>query len=142
MRLWSLHPGYLDARGLVALWREALLARNVLAGQTRGYRHHPQLRRFRAHPDPAAAIDAYLHGILLEADCRGYRFDRSKAGASAGGIMLAVTSGQLRFEWSHLLKKLESRSPGRVPAIDGLPRPHPIFRVVSGPAAGWERGAD
>jgi len=25
MRLWTLHPKYLDARGLVALWREGLL---------------------------------------------------------------------------------------------------------------------
>ncbi|HEU5178767.1 MAG TPA: pyrimidine dimer DNA glycosylase/endonuclease V, partial [Burkholderiales bacterium] len=32
MRLWSLHPKYLDARGLVALWREALLAQAVLRG--------------------------------------------------------------------------------------------------------------
>lgn len=32
MRLWSLHPSYLDAVGLVALWREGLLARKVLQG--------------------------------------------------------------------------------------------------------------
>lgn len=43
MRLWSLHPQYLDAKGLVALWREGLLAQAVLAGQTRGYKRHPQL---------------------------------------------------------------------------------------------------
>jgi hypothetical protein len=36
MRLWTLHPKYLDARGLVALWREALLAQKVLRGATRG----------------------------------------------------------------------------------------------------------
>jgi hypothetical protein len=29
-RIWSLHPKYLDARGLVALWREGLLAQAVL----------------------------------------------------------------------------------------------------------------
>jgi hypothetical protein len=43
MRLWSLHPQYLDPQGLVALWREALLAQAVLRGKTRGYKHHPQL---------------------------------------------------------------------------------------------------
>ena len=41
MRLWTLHPQYLDPRGLVALWREALLAQKVLLGRTRGYRAHP-----------------------------------------------------------------------------------------------------
>ena len=32
MRLWSLHPCYLDPAGLVAVWREGLLARAVLRG--------------------------------------------------------------------------------------------------------------
>ena len=27
MRIWTLHPEYLDGRGLTALWRETLLAR-------------------------------------------------------------------------------------------------------------------
>ncbi|WP_368086417.1 pyrimidine dimer DNA glycosylase/endonuclease V [Nitrosomonas sp. Nm34] len=26
MRLWSIHPKYLDAKGLLALWREGLQA--------------------------------------------------------------------------------------------------------------------
>ena len=67
MRLWSLHPRYLDRAGLVALWREALLAQAVLRGATRGYRRHPQLVRFRSHPDPEGAIAAYLEGICREA---------------------------------------------------------------------------
>ena len=52
MRLWSLDPAHLDRQGLVACWREALLAQAVLAGRTRGYRHHPQLERFRVVPGP------------------------------------------------------------------------------------------
>ncbi|MGP1680491.1 MAG: pyrimidine dimer DNA glycosylase/endonuclease V [Giesbergeria sp.] len=36
MRLWSLHPQYLDSKALVALRREGLLAQAVLAGLTRG----------------------------------------------------------------------------------------------------------
>jgi len=56
MRLWSLHPAYLDARGLGALWREGLLAQAVLRGKTRGYRSHPQLERWRAR-DPREMTD-------------------------------------------------------------------------------------
>ncbi|HKX52383.1 MAG TPA: pyrimidine dimer DNA glycosylase/endonuclease V [Nitrosospira sp.] len=37
MRLWTLHPRYLDTKGLVAAWREALLAQKVLSGLTSGY---------------------------------------------------------------------------------------------------------
>src|SRR5512133_3760525 len=110
MRLWSIHPRYLDARGLVALWREGLLARKVLAGATRGYRHHPQLERFRAAPDPRAAIDSYLAAVHDEARARGYHFDRRKL-RPAHAEPMPVTRGQLRFEWQHLRAKLAVRAP-------------------------------
>ena len=54
MRIWSLHPQYLDRQGLTAAWREGLLAQKVLTGTTKGYRNHPQLRRFRAAGDGSA----------------------------------------------------------------------------------------
>ena len=84
MRLWTLHPSHLDARGLVALWREALLAQKVLLGGTRGYRHHPQLLRFREGPAPVASIVAYLDAVAGEAEARGYAFDRSRIAADPG----------------------------------------------------------
>jgi hypothetical protein len=55
MRIWSLHPTLLDTKGLVALWREALLAKHVLSGSTIGYQNHPQLKRFKSSPNPHAA---------------------------------------------------------------------------------------
>src|SRR5690606_10288867 len=91
MRLWSIHPKYLDAKGLVALWREALLARAVLRGRTRGYRHHPQLDRFRSHASPRSAINAYLAAVHAEASARGYAFDRAKVGPVRPVPPIAVT---------------------------------------------------
>ena len=84
MRLWSLHPKYLDPQGLVALWREALLARAVLQGKTKGYKHHPQLRRFQESPSPRRYIAAYLKEVHAEATRRGYRFDGKKIGRTTG----------------------------------------------------------
>jgi hypothetical protein len=139
MRLWSLHPRFLDAKGLVALWREALLAQAVLAGQTRGYRHHPQLMRFRACTDPAAAIGDYLAAVHSEADRRGYRFDDGKIGRRGAPKPLTVTRGQLDYEWTHLTAKLELRAPDWLAAISSLkPRAHPLFRIVAGNVADWE----
>lgn len=140
MRLWSLHPKYLDAAGLVALWREALLARAVLRGLTVGYRHHPQLQRFRACEAPRAAISSYLAAVHAEAQSRGYHFERAKVGRVREVPPLVVTDGQLRYEWQWLLGKLQRRSPDlfeRHRAI-GLPDPHPLFAQTSGPAASWE----
>ena len=144
MRIWSLHPRYLDAKGLVACWRETLLAQAVIAGDARGYGHHPQLERFRAVEDPLGAIGRYLLGIAEEADARAYRFDRSRIRSARGGpMLLEVTTGQLDFERAHLLAKLEVRAPDLRPLLDAAanPDPHPLFRVVEGPRATWERGS-
>lgn len=140
MRLWTLHPKYLDARGLVALWREALLAQAVLAGQTRGYRHHPQLRRFRAAASPSAAIAAYLEAVHAEAVRRGYSFDASKIGPERAASRLTATRGQLDYEWRHLREKLRVRSPERLKELHDVERPqsHPLFRIVAGGIAPWE----
>ena len=141
MRLWSLHPRYLDSAGLVALWREALLARAVLRGKTRGYRHHPQLDRFRGHGSPKRAISAYLAAIHAEASARGYVFDRSKVGPVCKIGVISVTRGQLDREWAHLLRKLSLRSPAQFEKLARVRRPvcHPSFRVRPGPVAAWER---
>lgn len=141
MRLWSLHPSQLDRAGLVACWREGLLAQKVLAGATRGYRNHPQLQRFRDTRDPRLAIATYLHAVADEADARGYHFARTRISLAADrSLQLTVTTGQLAFEWEHLRAKLAVRAQGS-PALDraGTPRPHPLFHVVPGPVAIWER---
>ncbi|GAA3917697.1 pyrimidine dimer DNA glycosylase/endonuclease V [Luteimonas lutimaris] len=144
MRLWSLHPGYLDRQGLLAAWREALLARAVLRGQTRGYTRHPQLERFHAHPAPRLAISAYLAGLHAEATARGYAFDRGKIGPLRPVPPIAVADGQLMREWAHLLAKLSVRDPQRHDRLQSLQRPrcHPLFRRVPGPVASWERAPD
>lgn len=141
MRLWSLHPQYLDSHGLVALWREGLLARAVLRGQTRGYTRHPQLDRFRAHATPRLAINSYLAVVHAEATRRGYGFDRGKLGPGRPDLRLDVSRGQLDHEWQHLLRKLQQRNPTLHARWRDTTRPlaHPMFEVRAGPIAGWER---
>jgi len=140
MRLWSLHPSLLDRRALVALWREGLLARHVLNGQTKGYTNHPQLARFKACPTPLAAIDAFLHEVVDEAERRNYRFDRSKLGERALVDAITVTDGQLAYEWKHLLAKLEVRDQGWLEKVKNKPvLAHPSLQVITGPIENWER---
>lgn len=140
MRLWSIHPKYLDVRGLVALWREGLLAQAVLGGRTRGYRHHPQLQRFRDTGAPRAAIALYLRAVLLEAVRRGYQFDASKISRTRTPVRMRVSHGQLEYEWQHLQRKLGVRSPSSQAQLARGARPdvHPIFLAVKGPVASWE----
>ncbi len=135
-----MHPQYLDPQGLVALWREALLARHVLYGRTIGYRHHPQLERFRACSAPRAAINFYLEKIHEESVVREYKFDRSKF-TTASSEKIRVTEGQLEYEWAWLLQKLRSRNPAlyRLHRKVAAPRLHPLFRMKAGPVASWEK---
>jgi hypothetical protein len=143
MRLWSLHPKYLDAKGLVALWREGLLARKVLRGLTKGYKHHPQLLRFSNQRDSLQRIDHYLMAVYDEAKLRGYRFDRKKLGRKVSRSRITVSSGQLRYEFEHLKKKLRTRDPGKFKSLRNISEPeqNPIFRIVRGKIEPWEKSA-
>lgn len=163
MRLWSLHPSLLDRQGLIACWREALLAQAVVLGRTRGYTRHPQLERFRIHPEPVRALGAYLVGLHEESLRRGYRFDAGRIDSPSSSppssaswseqddaelddgpdavTRIRVTTGQLELEWSHLLAKLAVRSPEvHAQAVTGPgPSAHPLFTVVPGDVEPWER---
>ena len=140
MRLWSLHPSYLDSRGIVALWREGLLARTVLMGKTRGYRNHPQLQRFKSQDEPLKTIDTYLYQVYLESQRRGYNFKREKIGDEFIDYQIPVSSGQMEYEFQHLRKKLKLRNISMYRKLQKLDKliPNPIFRVVDGDVEDWE----
>jgi hypothetical protein len=141
MRLWTLHPKYLDATGLVALWREALLAQKVLQGATKGYKRHPQLLRFSETKNPPAALATYLKAVHEESVRRGYNFDVSKIGAQRSRGKISETRGQLLYEWNHLKRKLKKRDPKRLREFSKMkiPLPHPLFKIVSGQVRAWEK---
>jgi hypothetical protein len=141
VRLWSIHPKYLDAKGLVALWREALLAQAVLAGETIGYRNHPQLDRFKKTSDPESAISTYLWGVYQESLQRGYDFDKSKILRPVGRERIEVTKGQIAYEMEHLKNKLKLRDEVAFNKIEGtrLLKAHPMFDLVAGKVEDWER---
>ena len=141
MRLWTLHPRYLDSRGLTALRREGLLAQAVLKGATKGYTHHPQLKRFQAQPFPLECIAAYLMAVYQEAVRRTFRFDHTKILSSGDCSGIKETNGQLQYEWRHLKTKLRQRSPDWFSIIHHIKKPeaHPLFQIVEGDVGEWER---
>jgi len=141
MRLWSLHPKYLDSKGLVALWREGLLAKKVLEGRTNGYRNHPQLERFKKHKAPLRAINAYLFEVWKEASRRGYNFDLEKIIPLEIDEKIPVARGQLAFEFQHLLEKLRQRSPERYEEIKHVKEvePNSVFYIIKGGVELWEK---
>ena len=140
MRLWSLHPKYLDSKGLIALWREGFLARAVLKGETRGYKNHPQLIRFKNLTNPISFIDSYLLNVYEESELRSYKFNKNKIGPDFTDLKINVTRGQIQFELKHLGSKLKTRDHGKYIELLKITTPdtNPIFTVVEGDIELWE----
>ena len=140
MRIWSIHPKYLDAKGLVALWRETLLAKNVLEGNTKGYKNHPQLIRFSNSDNPLHLINQYLSAVYQESLTRGYHFNKGKFKVDSHRQTLIVTQGQIEYEIQHLLKKLKTRYFEKYNELINQKNiePHPLFKIVEGEIEDWE----
>ena len=143
MRLWSIHPCYLDTKGLTALWRESLLARKVLKNETRRYKHHPQLTRFRENYNPIDSINFYLSKIHHEAQSRNYKYDSLKLESFSKTDQIPVTRGQIIYEFSHLLNKLKIRDRARFEVLSLLKYSeiecHPIFQIIDGEIEDFEK---
>jgi hypothetical protein len=140
MRIWSIHSKYLDTKGLVALWREALLAKNVLEEKTEGYKNHPQLIRFKNSDNPLRSINQYLAAVYQESQTRGFHFDKDKFNVSHEPVILTVTRRQIEYETQHLLKKLKTRDIERYHRLlkETNIEPHPIFEIIYGEIEEWE----
>jgi len=145
--------------GLLAAWREGLLAQKVLEGGTKGYRNHPQLVRFRAAAEPIIAVGAYLSCVAREAAARGYSFDTGKIDAAKAGAeadltptdrrvsseskrrRIPVTSGQAAYEWALLKRKLTLRDPEKLSTLRGIKiqELNDAFRLTAGAIEAWEK---
>ncbi|HON88081.1 MAG TPA: pyrimidine dimer DNA glycosylase/endonuclease V [Spirochaetia bacterium] len=148
MRLWSLNPELLDVKGLLAVWREGLLAKHVLQGKTKGYTHHPQLIRFKNTENPLTSINSYLFYVYNDAVKRGYKFDSSKIDTKhILEHFIPVTEGQVYYEFEHLCKKLSVRDPERYKQLclcyqfqkSAEVLIHPLFYSIPGPIEAWEK---
>jgi len=142
MRIWSLHPSYLDWMGLGAQWREALLAQKVTEGKTKGWRNHPQLDRFKYHPKPMEAIGFYLKGIHVESIKRGYKYNYSKILYPDSVIdPINLTFGQIKYEFDLLQERLKVRNPEKYGENTGIKKLecHPLFKIVPGLPEKWEK---
>ncbi|MCX6278978.1 MAG: pyrimidine dimer DNA glycosylase/endonuclease V [Bacteroidetes bacterium] len=141
MRIWSIHPKYLDSKGFVALWREALLAKNVLEGKTVGYRSHPQLDRFKEAPNPLDAINQYLSNIYDGSIDRHFTFDSAKFRKPIVPLFLTVSEDQIIFEFEHLLYKLKRREINLYKTLKEttIIIPHPMFKTIKGKIEKWEK---
>ncbi len=148
MRIWSINPKYLDQKGLIACWRESLLAKNVLEGKTIGYKNHPQLIRFKKTKNSLLYINSYLYEIYNEAKNRNYNFSKDKIDfllikkftKNLDKNKIPLHDKQLKYEWEHIQKKLKIRDikkykeNKKVETVEA----NPIFKIIQGEIESWE----
>lgn len=144
MRLWSFNPKYLDSIGLVALWRESLLAKKVLQGKTKGYTNHPQIKRFKDSTNAIQSINFYLFQIFDEAIERGYGFDKKKIDIEKAKEYkkdIKVSDGQLKYEFNHFLNKINKRNHKRYLLLKNEKKIeiNKTFKKIKGKIADWEK---
>ena len=114
--------------------------KECFGNNTKGHKNHLQLSRFKAVEKPFEAINQYLAEIWEEASRRGYNFDRNKIDYDFQKIEIDVTTGQMDYEFSHLLKKLEHRDIERYSQLKDFKTIESceIFSVKEGEIEKWE----
>ena len=148
MRIWTLHPRFLDRQGLLGQWREALQAKNALLDphHSSNVCHERQLRRFKAAKIQAlSCMGVYLHAVADEMILRGYKPNVSLIPYYVGTpSLIPVTQGQVNFEIAHLMAKLTERDPSRLLPLSKIRvlmsnQLNPIFKEVGGDIESWEK---
>ena len=85
MRLWTLHPKHLDAKGLVALWREAASGSLQFSrsGATAGFElaRGELVARAQAHPETGTRQLAAIWNLITERAEFLFKDSRSADGA-------------------------------------------------------------
>jgi hypothetical protein len=139
MRIWTVHPRYLDVKGFVALWRETLLGMETLKKHVKCQHYipwykHPQLAPFKAQSDPILYISNYLYLVLEESRRRNYNFDGSKLDAIpyCENLPLIKASREvLVHEWLVCLGRYRVRSPKWFEEVKDISPlevdPHPLY---------------
>jgi len=111
MRVWDIHPGYLNRESLLGEHREVHAVFSIIINHKSGYARHPETMRWR---DSLGALVSRHDCLLEEMDFRGYRH-LSPAPDIPGSpwpqVFIDPPAGQL----SILEQKYRMKNPGRIP---------------------------
>lgn len=141
MRIWSIHPSYLDSAGINGCWRESLLAQKILNGHNFSYKNHSQMKRFYSDRESLLAIGTYLYYIYLESVKRNYNYDFNKILYFNNNYKMQVTENQLLYEFNLLQWKLKKRNYKKYLENKNIKEifPNNIFDVKEGQIESWEK---
>ena len=116
MRVWDIHPGYLNRQSLLGEHREIHALVSIVENDKRGYAHHPETLRWKPH----LGTLKLRHGqTVTEMTLRGYRH-YSPVGQSALGPWPEVYLDSPGAQFAILRHRYRDKEAGRIP----LPETH------------------
>ncbi|GAB4342551.1 MAG: hypothetical protein Kow0089_17660 [Desulfobulbaceae bacterium] len=112
MRIWDVHPGYLNRQSLLGEHRELHGIVSILVNGKKGYSRHPETRRWVGH---GWALRRRHLLIAAEMNLRGYT-DRSPVRTRSGhGSWPVVYIDEPADQFAILAEKYREREQGRIP---------------------------
>lgn len=112
MRVWDIHPGYLNRQSLLGEHRELHGIVAIISQGKRGYANHPETRRWVGH---GWALTRRHRLLACEMALRGYT-DRSPV--ELAGRVGSWPAGYLddpAAQFTRLKEKYQDKEPGRLP---------------------------
>lgn len=147
MRLWSIHPKYLDNRSLMVFWNDAILAKSSILGKIDF--HSPHFQRFKYIDNKEHVLNVYMKEIFLEGSKRNLNFDKNQIEdifllPLLTSDLIDLTYGQLKFEFELLVDKFKSTNNNE--ALEFLMNSYIkddqieslVFHLTDGPMESWD----
>lgn len=112
MRIWDIHPGYLNRQSLLGEHRELHAIISIVVNQKKGYAHHPETLRW----EPCGWALTMRHQLLAaEMALRGYK-DRSPVNLDAQpGVWPSTYVDTPGEQYEILAVKYQDKALGRIP---------------------------
>ena len=112
MRIWDIHPGYLNRQSLLGEHRELHGLVSILANGKKGYSHHPETLRWVGF---GWALKHRHRELVCEMNIRGY-IDRSPVRTRSNkGVFPSVYIDEPHVQFELLREKYKSKEKGRIP---------------------------
>lgn len=132
MRLWSIHPKYLDKHALIALWREGLLAQKALSGKGLVDEANVQLVRFKKSANPVRAIGSYLSFVASEGAKQGCKLNHERIlQPNFEAKFMTTDVAQMELEVEQLKARMKTRNKDKFKLLTDVHKfeANPVFTL-------------
>lgn len=117
MRIWDIHPGYLNRQSLLGEHRELHGLVSIIVNGKKGYSHHPETIRWVGY---GWAIKQRHRQLACEMKLRGYEEKTPVKTRSNKGLWPPIYIDKPHIQFQLLKEKYKGKEQGRIPLPNNL----------------------